>query len=154
MILWNLLLALVWVFASGRFSIENLLLGWVLGLAILTLTLPERRGTYALRVWRVALFVLFFMKESVVSALRVAHDVLTPRARMRPGVIGVPLDDLSDAAITLLANLVTLTPGSLTLDVSRDRKTLFVHVMFLHDVERTRRHLKEEFERRVKEVVP
>ena len=82
-----------------------------------------------------------------------ATDIVTPRHRARPGVVAVPLDARGDAEITLLANLVSLTPGSLSLDVSDDRCTLFVHVMFLDDPEATRREIKDGFERRVVELL-
>ncbi len=59
----------------------------------------------------------------------------------------------SDVEITLLANLVTLTPGTLSLDVSEDRSTLFVHAMFVDDPDVLRREIKHGFERRVLELL-
>ena len=80
----------------------------------------------------------------VPSAVRVARDVLSPRLRVRPGVVAVPLDARTDLEITLFANLVSLTPGTLSLDVSPDRRTLYVHAMDLPDgdVEAWSRELK------------
>lgn len=99
-------------------------------------------------------FVAFYGWELVVSSLRVAYDVLTPTLYMRPAIVAVPLDVRSDLAITLLANLVSLTPGSLTIDLSADRRTLYVHVMFVGgDVEDARRDIKEQLERRVAALV-
>jgi multicomponent Na+:H+ antiporter subunit E len=74
---------------------------------------------------------------------------------MRPGVVAIPLDVQTDAEITLLANLITLTPGTLSLDVSTDRRVLYIHVMYIDndDVEAVRRKIKEGFERRVLEVL-
>jgi multicomponent Na+:H+ antiporter subunit E len=64
--------------------------------------------------------------------LRVARLVLTPTRRFRSAVVAYPLaDDLSDEEVTLMANLVTLSPGTLSLEVSPDRRTLYVHVMDL-----------------------
>jgi multicomponent Na+:H+ antiporter subunit E len=68
-------------------------------------------------------------------------------------VVAVPLDAESDVEITLLANLVTLTPGSLSLDIAPDRSCLYVHAMFVDDVEQLRRDVKEGFERRVLELL-
>ena len=76
-----------------------------------------------------------------------------PRHRAKPGILAVPLDVRSDAAVTVLANLVSLTPGSLSLDVSEDRSTLFVHVMFIENLESVRAEIKEKIERRVKEAL-
>ena len=107
-------------------------------------------------VWlgRAVGFLAFYVWELVVSSLRVAYDVLTPTLHMRPAIVAVPLDVRSDVAITLLANLVSLTPGSLTLDVSADRRTLYVHVMFVgDDADAARRAIKDQLERRVADLV-
>lgn len=92
--------------------------------------------------------------EVVLSSLRVAWEVLTPHATSRPGIIRVPIDLESDAQITLLAHLVTLTPGTVTLDVAESRDALFVHVMFLDDREETIAGIKEGMETRVRKVLP
>ena len=99
-------------------------------------------------------FLAFFVWELVVSSLRVAYDVLTPTLHMRPAIIAVPLEVESDLAITVLANFVSLTPGSLTLDVSSDRRTLYVHVMFVgSDVDAVRDEITQKLERRVAALV-
>jgi multicomponent Na+:H+ antiporter subunit E len=72
---------------------------------------------------------------------------------MRPGVVAVPLDARTDAEITLLANLITLTPGTLSLDVSADRSFLYVHAMYVDDVNDVKRQIKDGFERRLLEVM-
>jgi multicomponent Na+:H+ antiporter subunit E len=96
----------------------------------------------------------FFLWELVLANLRVAFDVLTPRHRMRPGIIAVPLAARSDLEITLFANLISLTPGSLSLDVSDDRRVLYVHATYLEDAEALRARVKRAFERRVVELLP
>ena len=72
---------------------------------------------------------------------------------MRPGVVAIPLDAETDAEITLLANLITLTPGTLSLDVSDDRRVLYIHAMYVDDVEELRRSIKDGFEKRVMELL-
>ena len=98
-------------------------------------------------------FLFFFLWELVKSNLRVAVDVVTPKHRMKPGVVAVPLDVDKDEEITLLANLISLTPGTLSLDVSDDKKVLYVHAMYVEDPEAFRKEVKEGFERRVKELL-
>ena len=93
-----------------------------------------------------------FGYELVASSLRVAHDVLTPQSLAKPGIVAIPLDVRSDFGITLLANLISLTPGSLALDVTADRQRLFVHVMFIDDLDEVRRAIKSGFERRILEI--
>jgi len=105
------------------------------------------------RIWKLCALGVYFVVELVVSSIKVAWDVITPRHRAKPGILAVPLDVRSDAAVTVLANLVSLTPGSLSLDVSEDRSTLFVHVMFIENLESVRAEIKEKIERRVKEAL-
>lgn len=95
----------------------------------------------------------FFLWELVISSLRVAWDVVTPRAYRAPGIVAVPLDAKTDGEIALVANLITLTPGSLSIDVSPDRSTLYVHSMFAEDPEALRESIKSGFERRVLELL-
>lgn len=154
MLLWNILLALAWMSLTGLFTPGNLVAGFLLGYVILAFS--QRvvgRSPYFGKVPQVIGFVLFFLWELIVSSLRIAYDVLTPRHHMRPGVIAVPLDAKTDAEITLLANLITLTPGSISLDVSADRRFLYVHAMYIDDLAAVRHKIKDDFQRRVLEVL-
>jgi multicomponent Na+:H+ antiporter subunit E len=152
--LWNVLLALAWVAATGDFTFNNLAAGFIIGFFVLFAT---RRvvGTprYVTRVRHAIALLLFFVWELILANLRVAYDVLTPRHRMRPGVIAIPLEAQTDAEITILSNLITLTPGTLSLDVSADREVLYIHAMYIDDIEATRSKIKNGFERRVLEVL-
>lgn len=96
----------------------------------------------------------YFLYDLVASSLRVAWDVLTPAARARPAVLRVPLEARSDMEILLTANLISLTPGTLSMDVSEDRSTLLVHSMFGGaDFQSTRQGLKDGMERKVLEAM-
>jgi multicomponent Na+:H+ antiporter subunit E len=108
---------------------------------------------YWTRVRQAVGLFFFFIWELLVANLRVAYDVITPRHRMRPGVIAIPLDAHTDAEITILSNMITLTPGTLSLDVSADRKVLYIHAMYIDDIESTRLKIKNGFERRLLEVM-
>ncbi|WP_298629293.1 Na+/H+ antiporter subunit E [uncultured Thermus sp.] len=105
-----------------------------------------------MKVWRAVWLILYFLMQVVLSNIRVIREVLSPRFRMRPGILAVPLDAKSDLEIALFANMITLTPGTLSLLVSRDRKFLFVHNMYAEDPSAAKAELKEQFERRVLEV--
>lgn len=151
---WNLALAFVWAAVLGELSLANVAVGYGLGFLILAFTAEALGlGRYVSKAWKTAEFIAFFLAELFLSGARVALDVLTPRDRARPGIVAVPLRARTDAEITLLSNLVSLTPGSLALDVSADRRTLFVHVMFLDDVEAEVVSIQEGFERRVLELL-
>ena len=153
-LLCNILLALEWMSMHDEFSNENFVIGFALGFLILFFA---RRVTgspsYVHKVGQVVGLLVFFIKELIVANLRVAYDVLTPGYRMRPGILAVPLDARTDLEITLLANMISLTPGTLSLDVSADRRTLYLHVMYATDPEAVKESIKHGFERRVLEVL-
>lgn len=152
-LLWNMMLALIWVAVTGKFTASNLLLGFALGLLVLFFTRRIAGGPhYVYKVGQVFGLVVFFIVELILANLRVAYDVLTPRHHMRPGVVAVPLDVSTDGQITLLTSLITLTPGTLCLDVSEDRRVLYIHAMYVDDVETFRQKIKDGFERRVLEI--
>lgn len=102
--------------------------------------------------WKAIELIGYFFGQAVLAAARVAWDVVTPRVYAKPGVIAVPLDVRSDIGITVLAALVTLTPGTLALDVSEDRRVLYIHSMFISDPDEDRREIKRTMERRVMEL--
>lgn len=133
-VLSTIVLALLWAAITGNFSGLNLLLGAAFGALALFLL----RGAFAqpratLKVRQFLSLALLFLYELGASAVRVAVVVLTPnlKAALRPDVVAFPLTVKSDAEITLLANLITLTPGTLSIDVSEDRSVLYVHVLAL-----------------------
>lgn len=101
---------------------------------------------------RIVAFVAFYMWDLARSNVRVARHILSPRLRARPAVVAVPLEELTDMELLVLTGLVTITPGSLTLDVSADGRTLYVHLMDAPDPEAVRRFVKEELEGRILEV--
>lgn len=146
-------LVFAWVAVTGEISVANLLEGAVLaGLLVLLLRVPLRRRFRLGKVPKALGLLLYFLKEILLSNAAVARSLLSPVSSLSPGIVAVPLDLKSDAGITVLANLITLTPGTLSLDVSPDRKTLFVHALHVEDPDAFRREVKEGFERRVKEV--
>ncbi len=150
----NVLLALVWTAITGELSLGNLLIGFLLGYIIL-LFQQEVVGesTYYRKLPQLIGFTLYFVKEVIVSSLRVARDVVTPQHTARPGIIALPLDARSDFEISTLASVITLTPGTLSLDVSADRATLYVHCMFVDDPDEMKRSIKNGLERKLLEVL-
>jgi multicomponent Na+:H+ antiporter subunit E len=152
-LLLNVLLAIAWIALTGTFTPVNLLFGFVVGYLALGLTQRDSRSAgYRSKFPRVITFILFFLVELLLANLRVAYMVLSPRLTIRPAVVAIPLEATSDLEISLLANLITLTPGTLYLDISDDRKTMFVHTIYLEDVDQFRDSIKQGFERRLLEI--
>jgi multicomponent Na+:H+ antiporter subunit E len=149
----NLAFAAVFAILLGTGRITDFFLGFGLGYVALWLTKPLYPDTRYFKKFPKALNLTgFFLKELAISNLKVLWDVITPGHINRPGIIGVPLDARTDLEIFLVANLLSLTPGTLSIDLSEDRTTLYVHVMFLDDVQQARLEIKSGLERRVLEV--
>jgi multicomponent Na+:H+ antiporter subunit E len=149
-----LLLAFAWVALTGDASPGNAL--FALGLAALALVVArplDPGGRARVRWTRLPGFVLYFAWQVLIANARVARAVLAPLPRLRPGIVAVPLTLERDAEIALLANLITLTPGTLSIEVSEDRRTLYVHALGVSDAEAVRAEVRAGFERRIKEVL-
>lgn len=151
----NVLISLLWALLTGRVTVGNLALGFVLGYVALVILSPGggNKSSYFKKTVQVISFALFFARELIVSSWRVAIDVIKPLPLMRPGVIGIPLDAETDLEITLLANVISLTPGTLSLDVSKDRKTLYIHAMYVTNPDDLRKEIKDGLERRLLELL-
>ncbi|MDJ0931791.1 Na+/H+ antiporter subunit E [Breoghania sp.] len=150
----NILMALAWGVMTGSFAFVNLAFGFILSSAVLY-TIREQIGTggYFRRVGRVASLAGLFFYELVLSACRVAKIVLTPDiSYLRPSILAYPLTVDRDFEITLLANLITLTPGTLSVDVSQDRKVLYVHALNAPDPQSVIDEIHEGFERKILEA--
>lgn len=149
------ILALLWAGITGDFSGFNLLFGAAIGglaVAVLRASFAPPRALRKLR--RILSLAGLFLYELLASAVRVALVVVRPdiRAAVRPAIVAVPLTVRSDAEITLLANLITLTPGTLSIDLSEDRSVLYVHVLALDSREALIAGIVNGFERKVREV--
>ncbi|MBW6472666.1 MAG: Na+/H+ antiporter subunit E [Anaerolineaceae bacterium] len=154
LLLLNVLLALAWSALMGNFDPPYLLFGFVLGYFILYLfQKPPRTQKYFREVPLVIEFAFFFLWEIVVSNIRLTITILSPHPQLRPAVVAVPLDLKSEVGIVLLANLITLTPGTLSLDISSNKHTLYVHIFDLDDPEKFVKKIKNNYERRVREIL-
>ena len=149
----SLVFAVVWVAVTGSGTLHNLIFGFALSTLSLWIVREQMsaRG-YWRRMGRILSLLVLFFKELALSAWKVAVLVMSPRMELKPGIFAYPLTVDRDFEITLLANLITLTPGTLSVDVSADRKTLFVHAIDCWDPEATRRDIATGFERKIMEA--
>jgi multicomponent Na+:H+ antiporter subunit E len=152
MLIATILLALAWAALQGDITLANLLVGYGVGYLILALLAKGgvMPSTLVSRTAHAVGLAGFFIWELMLANVRVAIDVLRPHTAIRPAVVAIPLDVTSDGEILLLSMLINITPGSVTIDLSDDRRTLYVHVMHMASAEASRREIKEGFERRVK----
>jgi multicomponent Na+:H+ antiporter subunit E len=150
-----LILALAWLALTGDATLANVVFAVAAG-AVVSRFVPWTPGRRfrARRIVALVRLAAYFAWELVLANLRVAAAVIGPRSRLRPAIVAIPLDADRDVEIATLANLITLTPGTLSVDVSRDRRTLFVHTLtFDGNATAFRREIKEGFERRVLEAL-
>lgn len=149
----NVLLALTWTAVTGFFSLVNIAFGFVLGVFALSL-IREQVGSvgYFSRIRRIVKLALVFLYELVMSTVRVAITVLSPDMKLHPGIFAYKLKVDRDFEIALLANMITLTPGTLSVDVSEDKQYLYVHAIDCSNPDETRHDIATGFERRIMEA--
>jgi len=148
----NVVLAFAWAIVNGSLTARDVSIGFIIGYLILWLVSPALgQFAYHERVPKLPRFAIWYLGELVRTNVSVAMAVLSPRLNQHPGIVAVPLDCESDFEITTVANLFSLTPGSVSLSVSRDRRTLYVHVMDLdlRYLDDFRREVKVGIEQRV-----
>ncbi len=151
MLFGSVLLSLAWSALLGEFSLGNIVSGGALGYVILRgLSIGGVLPAHFRGKVREGMSLGFFLiGQLIVANIRMAVDVLRWRTNIKPGVIGLPLDVKSDAEILMLAALINITPGSVALDVSDDRRTMYVHVMHMSTPDEARAEIKDGFEQRV-----
>ncbi len=150
----NIMLTFVWVALTGNFDLINFLFGFLLSFGIMWLISRSSGDTrYFTLMLKVIAFIGFFLKELIKANIQVAYDVITPRFHMTPGIVRLPLDAKTSVEITLLANLISLTPGTLSIDVSDDQKVLYVHSMYISDKEEFIRGIKGGLEKRLLSIL-
>lgn len=153
LLLLNILLAIAWAALTGSFEPVDLIFGYLLGYLVLwVLSRLGKPVNYFRRIPLTLGLAGRFLLDLLQANLRMVGIILSPKMKLRPAVVAVPLILTSEPAIILLANLMTLTPGTLTLDISTDRRMLYIHTVFLDDPEQFKQQLIEGYEQRLKEL--
>lgn len=152
-IVFNLFISLMWMFLSESYSFQSFLVGYIIG-ALLILLLnrffPDRFYLYP--IYKMIVLMLIFIRELILSNISIVKLVYGPKLDFEPGIFEMPIEVTKDWEITLLANLITLTPGTLTVAVSDDRSRFFIHAMDIDDKEEAIYEIKNTFEKAIMEV--
>lgn len=149
----NMLIAVTWMFLNNDWSASGLVVGYLIGLFFIFIMrrfFPQQ--FYLRRVWAAIKLLLLFMRELIISNIAVIGQILSPKLHMRPGIFALAIDLRSDWEITLLVSLLNLTPGTLTLEVSPNRRTLYIHAMDINSVDNVVHQIKWKFEKAIMEV--
>lgn len=137
-------LALIWVLAWGSFSAANVL-GGIAVAALLLWFAPDtwpRSSRPVVRPVAIARFGIYVLAKVIESNVIIAREILARRSHIHTGVMAVPLTNFSDGLITLVANVMALTPGTIPIQVTRDPIVVYVHVLHMRDVEAARRDVQ------------
>ncbi len=150
----NLLLSFIWVALTGQMFYTNFLFGFVVGYFILwIMNRSQQDRRYFTRIPKAIYFALYFIYEMIRANIQVAFDVVTPKYFFTPGIISYKMNAKTGLEINLLSTVISLTPGTMILDISDDNTTLYIHVMYLKDKEIFIEQVRNGFERKLLELL-
>ncbi|WP_300454794.1 Na+/H+ antiporter subunit E [Accumulibacter sp.] len=149
----SLTIFLLWTVLTNAASPALLLLGASLAIAVPRLTRsfwphPPRLA----KPWRALRFLGVFAVDIVTANWRVARQVSGPLHRLSPALVDVPLDLREPFVATLLASVVSLTPGTMSIDVDRERWVLVIHALDAPDPQALVREIKQRYEMPLREM--
>jgi multicomponent Na+:H+ antiporter subunit E len=152
----NLLLSLVWVALTGHLNYTNFMFGFIMGFFILWLLSragkPEEKN-YFYRVPKIIMFILYFLQDMFRANFEVTKEIMTPNLDMSPGVIEYEHNLKTDFEITMLTNIIALSPGTMVLKISDDKKFLYIHGLYVKDKEKFVERLKNGLEKKLIEIL-
>ncbi|STO08775.1 MULTISPECIES: Na+/H+ antiporter subunit E [Exiguobacterium] len=155
-ILINFFLAFIWMFLTGSFTTYGFLIGYLLGLLVIFMMRRFFResGTsfYFTRVIKLFKLLLIFSRELVMANFEVLRLVLSPKLEIQPGIFRYETTLKSGWKISLLSMLISLTPGTLVVQVSQDSKILYIHALHMPDKEALKQDIYDNFESSIKEA--
>ncbi len=150
---WEAVIVIVWIALTVDFSLLNIALGALLGVFLLWYMPVQKKSLkYFLKLPKVFIFIFYFFWELIVANIRVAYYVLSPLKKAKPGIVAIPLRLKKNWQITVLANVITLTPGTLSIDVSNDKKTLYIHVISMKSADEVRKEIRDGLEQKLLEA--
>ena len=146
---------LLWVVITNAASLGLIVLGGLLAVTVPQLTVafwpaPPR----FILSWRVLRFLAVFLGDIISANWRVARQVIGPACRLSPAFVEVPLDLRDPFVVTLLASVVSLTPGTVSIDVDQQRWVLRIHALDAPDPQALVHEIKERYERPLREIFP
>lgn len=152
-ILINLAITFVWMFLYSSWDLPTFIIGYLVGIILLfVLRRFFDEPLYFNKLYRFFILSLILLRELILSNIDVVKHVFRPKLSIRPGIFALETDLSSDWEVTLLANLITLTPGTVTVDVSPDQRTLYIHTIDVDDVDEAVSSIKDSFEKAIMEV--
>ncbi|KYG32457.1 cation:proton antiporter [Alkalihalobacillus trypoxylicola] len=149
----NFALAIAWMFLYNTYDLPTFIIGYIVGFIILFLMrriFPSR--LYIIRVYGVVHLLFVFIRELIISNYSVMRLILKPKLDIKPGIFTLHVSYNSDWELTLLSLLISLTPGTVVIDVSHDKQKMYIHSMNIDDIESSIHHIEESFQKVILEV--
>ncbi len=152
-VLINLFIGLLWMFLQDDWSVLTFAVGYLFGLLVLFILRRFFNDKfYIFTLNAIIQLFLLFMYELLISSILVMRKILAYRLDIKPGIIAMETSLISDLEVTLLALLVTLTPGSVVMEVSEDNKILYTHIMDIPELSISVLNSAGKFEEAIKKV--
>lgn len=150
----SLLLFVVWLLLNNSISPGHIVLGLFFAITI-PLLINNMRGEKPKlkKPWLAIRYLFVVIYDIVVANMQVAVLVLGPTSRLRPGFVAIPIELSTDVGITVLASTVSLTPGTVSTEVSEDKQWLYVHALHLDNEQELIDEIKQRYERPIKEIL-
>lgn len=149
----NVFLAFMWMFIKVSFDFSSFIKGYFFGLIIIFVFRRFFKSRFYLgNIYAALKLTLIFLRELILSNIAVIKVVLKPKLDMRPGIFAYETVLTKDWEITILSSLITLTPGTLVVEVSDDNKILYIHAMDIDDVDEAKNSIRNSFEKAIMEV--
>jgi multicomponent K+:H+ antiporter subunit E len=147
------LLFVVWIFLTNTFTLGNFLLATILAWLIPVLAHRLRSANpQVVKPFKAARYILVLLGDIITSNIVVAQQVLGPLDKLTPGFVAIPLELKEPLPITLLASTISLTPGTVSTEVSEDYQTLYVHALHVKNEAKLIEHIKKRYETPLKEI--
>jgi multicomponent Na+:H+ antiporter subunit E len=150
----HIMLAVIWCMLHNSFYPATFIIGYLLAWASTSMfkVITEYK-MYRMNIWEALKLFVVFIKEMIVANFQIAYIIITPSMNIRPGLIEYPLDIRNEGAIVLLANMISLTPGTLSIDISSDRRFIYIHAMVMETPDALKRQIKNTFESRIQRML-
>lgn len=149
----NILIAVIWILLQNNYTVASFIVGYMIGMLILFILQRFLIFDFYLhRVWAIIKLIILFISELTKANIDVMKIVLSPKLNNQPGIVAVTTKLESDVEITLLAALISLTPGTISMDFSEDSKTIYIHSIDVPDKEEMIDEIHDTFERAIMEV--
>ncbi|WP_270998708.1 Na+/H+ antiporter subunit E [Listeria seeligeri] len=149
----NIILACLWMFLESSFSFATFIIGFIIGIFLL-LFMRRFLGSrfYIFRLFALVKLAFRFLHDLIVSTIHVSRIVLKKDMNIRPGIFRYDTTLETDWEVTMLALLITLTPGTLSIDISDDYKAIYVHSLHVPNIEEEIATIRKSYEGAIMEV--